>query len=34
MTPVAMETTEFRALLKREGQQLETLIKGQGITVE
>ena len=32
--PVAMETAEFRALLQREGRQLEQLIKAQGITVE
>ena len=32
--PVAMEQAEFRALLQREGQQLETLIKTQGISVE
>jgi tripartite-type tricarboxylate transporter receptor subunit TctC len=32
--PVAMETADFRALLQREGKQLETLIKAQGITVE
>lgn len=32
--PVAMETAEFRTLLQREGKQLETLIKAQGITVE
>ncbi|MGC3984490.1 MAG: tripartite tricarboxylate transporter substrate binding protein [Pseudorhodoferax sp.] len=32
--PVAMETGAFRALLQREGQQLEALIKGQGIQVE
>ncbi|RCW71294.1 Bug family tripartite tricarboxylate transporter substrate binding protein [Pseudorhodoferax soli] len=32
--PVSMETADFRALLQREGKQLETLIKTQGITVE
>lgn len=32
--PVAMATPEFRALLEREGRQLEQLIKAQGITVE